>query len=255
MFERIRRRWVVAAAGLAAALLAALVIRDGVLAARLVAADPDSLPADASLAAFGASRGAPLYREHCQQCHGLGGVGDSRVGVPNLADGDWLYGSGQVSDIENVIEHGIRGHAPKTWNLAQMPAYARPQPSATDSRIHTLSPGEIRDVTEYLLDFQRRADDAPAALRGREIFLGRGACYDCHSPDGRGDPAIGAPNLTDAIWLYGDGSRDDIVDTLEHGRGGVCPAWSRNLSARSIRELALYVYSLSHGHGAAGLGE
>jgi cytochrome c oxidase cbb3-type subunit 3 len=251
MFARLHRRWIAAAAGVVAALVGALVIRDGILASRLVVADPDSLPADVSLAAFGAARGAPLYRQHCQQCHGLGGSGDSRVGVPNLADGDWLYGSGQVSDIENVIEHGIRGHAPKTRNLAQMPAYARAHPSATDLRIQSLSPVEIQDVTEFLLGFQRRADDASAALRGREIFLGRGACYDCHSPDGRGDSAIGAPNLTDRIWLYGDGSRDDIVDTLEHGRGGVCPAWSRDLTAKAIRELALYVYSLSHGHAAA----
>ena len=85
---------------------------------------------------------------------------------------------------------------------------------------------------------------AAAAERGRLIYAGRGACYDCHSPDARGDSAIGAPNLTDDIWLYG-GTREAIIDTLEHGRGGSCPAWSQRLAARAVRELAVYVHSLS----------
>ncbi|MDB6084477.1 MAG: c-type cytochrome [Gammaproteobacteria bacterium] len=248
-------RWVAGGAGLVAALAAAFCIRETVVAAHLVAADPDALAADASLTAFGAARGAPLYRRHCEACHGAGGAGDTRAGVPNLADGDWLYGEGRVSDIENVIEHGIRAHSPRTWNLAQMPAYARPQPSPADPRIESLSPAEIRDLTEYVLDLGHRPHDAAAALEGRQLFIGRGACYDCHSPDGRGDSAIGAPNLTDGIWLYGEGSRADIIETLEHGRGGVCPAWSRKLTAADIRELAVYVYSLSLSGAASIEGE
>jgi cytochrome c oxidase cbb3-type subunit 3 len=241
------RRWMAVGAGLIAAILAAFAVREAVLGHHLVAADADTLPANATLAAFGAARGAPLYRQNCEGCHRVGGVGDSRTGVPNLADEDWLYGEGRLSDIENVIEHGIRAHAAKTWNLSSMPAYARPQPSANDPRIQPLSPADIQDVTEYLFELGQRPHDAGAALRGRQLFIGRGACYDCHAPDGRGDPAIGAPNLTDAIWLYGNGSRSDIIDTLEHGRGGVCPAWSRRLEPKAIRELALYVYTLSHG--------
>jgi cytochrome c oxidase cbb3-type subunit 3 len=246
-------RWMIASAVLAAALFAALVVRERVLARRLVVADADTLPTNASLAAFGAARGASLFRRHCEVCHRPGGLGDARAGVPNLADTDWLYGEGRVSDIENVIEHGIRAHAAKTLNLASMPAYARPayarpQPPAS---AQPLNPAEIEDITDYVLELGRRPHDPAAALRGRQLFAGRAACYDCHAQDGRGDAAIGAPNLTDAIWLYGNGSRSDVIDTLEHGRSGVCPAWSGSLTAAAIRELALYVYSLSPHAGPA----
>ena len=151
-----------------------------------------------------------------------------------------------MSEIENVIDHGIRAHAPKTMNLAEMPAYARRQPSADNPQIPSLSPSDIQDVVEYLYSLGGRQRAPEAAARGRDIYAGRGACYDCHSSDGRGDGAIGAPNLTDGIWLYGD-SRADLIDTLEHGRRGACPAWGRQLGAKAVRELAVYVYTLSHG--------
>ena len=150
-----------------------------------------------------------------------------------------------MSDIENVIEHGIRAHAPRTWNLAFMPAYASPQPLASNSGTKSLHPAEIEDITEFVFELGHRAHDTVAALRGRRLYTGNAACYECHAQDGRGDPAIGAPDLTDAIWLYGNGSRSDIIDTLEHGRAGVCPAWSGRLSTVAIRQLAVYVYSLS----------
>ncbi len=234
-----------AGACLAAGLLTGFAVRERVLSRQLVVADADSLPANRSLAAVGARRGAALFRRHCETCHRPGGAGDPRSGIPNLADADWLYGEGRVSDIENVIEHGIRAHAAKTWNLASMPGYAHPQPPAGDPGIRPLSPAEIEDIAEFVLVLGHRPHDTAAALRGRQLFAGGAGCYECHAQDGRGDPAIGAPNLTDAIWLYGSGSRSDIVDTLEHGRAGVCPAWSGKLPPIAIRELALYVYMLS----------
>jgi len=231
---------------------AAFAIRGKMLTYRLVAADPDAVPADSTLAAFASRRGAPLYGRYCAGCHRASGRGDPDAGVPNLADNDWLYGEGRVSEIENIIEHGIRAHAPKTRNLAEMPAYAVPPPGAVplpdakESPFAAFRPSDIQDLVEYLFALESRPHDESAATRGRELYAGRGGCYDCHSPDGRGDPAIGAPNLTDRIWLYGDGSRQALRDTLERGRRGVCPAWSRKLGADAIRELAVYVYSLSH---------
>jgi cbb3-type cytochrome c oxidase subunit III len=127
-----------------------------------------------------------------------------------------------------------------------MPAYASARPSAREPQLQPLSPADIQDVTEYLLALGHRPHAEDAAARGREIYAGRGACYDCHSSDARGDGAIGAPNLTDAIWLYGDGRRADLVDSLEKGRRGACPAWGRQLGAKAVRELAVYVYTLSH---------
>ena len=167
-------------------------------------------------------------------------------GIPNLTDGDWLYGTGRVAEIEKVIEYGIRSRKARGWNLAIMPAYARPQPSPQDRAIKPLAPRDIDDLVEFLMLAQRRQADAESAARGAALFAGPAGCFDCHSADAKGDSAIGAPNLTDGITLYGDGSRGSTFMSIAYGRQGVCPAWIKSLSPAAIRELALYVYSISH---------
>jgi cytochrome c oxidase cbb3-type subunit 3 len=92
-----------------------------------------------------------------------------------------------------------------------------------------------------------RPSDPGARERGAKIFKGPAGCDDCHGTDAQGDAAIGAPNLTDNVWLYGDGSRKAIFRTIGYGLQGVCPAWFGKLSAASIRETSLFVYMLSHG--------
>jgi cytochrome c oxidase cbb3-type subunit 3 len=232
-------------AALAGLLAAILLHLDGV-EARLVRADPNLLPEDAALMAFVRGRGAALYQAHCTHCHGAEGQGDPGRGIPNLSDADWLYGTGAVSDIEQIIKYGIRSYHPKAWNLAIMPAYATVQPSPTDANIPLLSPANIRDLVEFLFREQGRDADGAAAARGAALFRGQGGCFDCHAPDAKGDAAIGAPNLTDRITLYGDGSRDALTMSISYGRHGVCPAWVSRLSPVGIRELALFVYSLAH---------
>jgi cytochrome c oxidase cbb3-type subunit 3 len=231
---------------MAALLVAAVFAADGYAARQLLRADPDALPADAMLLSFAVRRGRPLFEARCAVCHGASGSGDTARGVPNLTDQDWLYGTGRPSEIEKVIDYGIRSRNPKAWNLAIMPAYARPQPNPADKNIQPLTPGEIDDVLEFLMHEQGRRADAAAAARGAALFTGHGGCYDCHSIDAKGDSAIGAPNLSDAITLYGDGSRDALRMSISYGRQGVCPAWINRASAARIRELALYVYSISH---------
>ena len=227
-------------------LIAAVFAADSYAARQLLRADPDALPADAMLFLFAVARGRPLFEAHCAACHGSAGSGDAATGVPNLTDDDWLYGTGRAAEIERVIDYGIRSHNPKAWNLAIMPAYARPQPNPADKNIQPLSPLEIHDVIEFLMQQQGRAADAAAASRGAALFTGHGGCYDCHSTDAKGDSAIGAPNLSDAITLYGDGSRDALHMSIAYGRQGMCPAWVNRAGPASIRELALYVYSISH---------
>jgi cytochrome c oxidase cbb3-type subunit 3 len=240
------RRWRLAAlALLAAGAIATWLAHDLRLENRLLRSDPDAVPQDRALVEFGAARGHGVYRSHCASCHGAGGKGDPITGVPNLTDRDWLYGSGQVSDIEKVATYGIRAHNPRSWNLAVMPAFSRPVPSATE-RIPPLRPEEIADVTQYLLSLAGRPADSQAAQRGGYIYGHNGGCYDCHTADAKGDPAIGAPNLTDRIWLYGDGSAAAIAYSIAHGRQGMCPAWTGKLSPLRLREVALYVYALSH---------
>jgi cytochrome c oxidase cbb3-type subunit 3 len=228
-----------------ACITAAVLMHTSQLEARLLRMDPNSLPTQA-LMEFARSRGEALFEAHCAACHGARGQADPARGIPDLSDNDWLYGTGSVSDIEQIIKFGIRSHHPKAWNLAIMPAYATARPSIRDDKIPALSPGNIRDLVEFLAREQGRSADAAAAKRGAELFGGVAGCYDCHAADGKGDSSIGAPNLTDRITLYGDGSRESLSMSIAYGRHGMCPAWATRISAAGIREVALFVYSLSH---------
>jgi cytochrome c oxidase cbb3-type subunit 3 len=238
------RAGVLVALGLVAGLLVA-VARDRALHHHMMVSDPDTIPSSPTLFRFAAAEGHPAYRRHCAECHGADGQGDRTRGAPSLADSDWLYGSGRIGEIEWIITHGIRAADPKTWNLAAMPAYGTAHPSAAEN-IPPLLPGQIRDVVEFLIAAGGRNADAVAAARGAQIFHSQGGCTDCHGADARGDPGIGAPNLTDAVWLTGDGSREAIFTIIARGRNGVCPAWGSRLDAATIRGLAVYVYTLSH---------
>jgi cytochrome c oxidase cbb3-type subunit 3 len=229
-----------------AILIIAVFARRSGLEGLLLRADPNAVPGDPVLMQFGFGPGAVLFEAHCAACHGMRGQGDPARGIPVLSDGDWLYGTGSVSDIEQVIKYGIRSHHPKSWSLAIMPAYATARPSPLDAKIAPLSPGNIEDLVEFLFQQQGRSADGAAAARGAELFTHGGGCYDCHAADGQGDSAIGAPNLTDGITLYGDGSREALAMSIAYGRHGVCPAWVARIGPAGIREVALFVYSLSH---------
>jgi cytochrome c oxidase cbb3-type subunit 3 len=239
-----RTRLLLIVAAVAFAVFVAWAVLNARQEARLVSADPDATPA--ALASWGAARGRGVYLAHCAVCHGPDGQGHSDWGAPNLADQDWLYGQGDVSDIEAVVLYGVRAPNSHTWRLADMPAYARAIPYAREPLIKPLTPDDIRDLIQFLHVAQGKSADGAAAARGAAIFAGRGGCYDCHGHDAHGDPAIGAPNLTDAIWLYGDGSDGAIFRTIAQGRAGVCPAWVGRLSAAQIREVSLYIHALSH---------
>lgn len=229
-----------------ACLVAVVLLQQASVEARLLRADPNALPTDTGLMAFAQRGGDALYASHCLTCHGAGWRGDPERGIPSLSDGDWLYGTGSVSDIEQIIKYGIRSYHPKAWNLAIMPAYATPQPSSRDGKIPPLSPGNMRDLVEFLFREQGHHADTEAAVRGASLFRGAAGCFDCHAPDAKGDSAIGAPNLADGITLYGDGSREALSMSIAYGRQGVCPSWVARLRPVEIRELAAYVYSLSH---------
>jgi cytochrome c oxidase cbb3-type subunit 3 len=214
--------------------------------ARFLMVPADSIPADPELMRFAMSRGGSAYSEHCASCHGAQLRGDSALAVPNLADHDWLYGTGRISEIERVVLYGIRSGNSKGWDLAHMPAFATARPYDLYA-MAPLTPGDIDDVTTYLLSFRQPQADAAAVQRGKQIFYdtNKGVCNDCHGSDAKGDSAIGAPDLTDAIWLRGDGSRQSIEGTIAHGLGGRCPSWAGELPPATIRAVAVYVYAAS----------
>jgi len=235
-----------AAAG-AAILLLLVVISIGVhrhaLQAAILRADPDTILADPRLAAFALDRGRNVYRRHCASCHGNAGKADQGFGVPNLTDDDHLYGSGQVSEIEEIARFGIRSGNKRGRNLASMPAYASAHPYALEP-LPPQSPQQIEDLTQRLLAFTGRQTDQAAADRGEKLFRTTAGCWDCHEFNASGDPSTGAPTLTDDIWLYG-GSHDDIYRSIARGRAGVSPSFERKLSVADLRDVAVYVANLS----------
>ena len=237
------------------ALLAAALAVFGVVAARahgardrLMRADPEAILADPALRHTALALGRSVYARDCAGCH-RDGRGDPARGVPDLTDGDTLYGAGRVAEIEQIVLYGIRSGNPRGWQQAAMPAYASAKPYGKEP-IPPLSPREIRDVVQLVLSKHGTATDAAAASRGRAIYAGKGGCYDCHSPDGAGDPSIGVPNLLDDVWLYGNGSAAALTRTIVAGRAGFSPAYAGRLSPVEARAVAAYTASLSHPSGA-----
>jgi len=176
--------------------------------------------------------GKAAFGDNCAGCHGSGAQGGN--GFPNLNDDDWLWG-GALADIQTTITHGIRWDADSETRQNQMPRFL-------DDGM--LKANEINDAAEYVLSLSNKADDAEAAKRGAAVFAQN--CVACHGADAKGNQQLGAPNLTDAIWLYG-GDKETLVTTISHGRGGVMPAWGARLGAGTVKELALYVHSLGGG--------
>jgi cytochrome c oxidase cbb3-type subunit 3 len=164
--------------------------------------------------------GQRIFSSNCAICHGSTATGAE--GFPNLTDTDWLYG-GTADAIKHTISNGRTG---------AMPANGL-KPDMTDT--------ERSDITAHVLSLSGREGSGDAA-KGAPLFAQ--ACAACHMADGTGNEMVGAPNLTDNIWLYG-GSEGKINFTIEHGRAGVMPAWKEILGEDKVHVLSGYVYSLS----------
>ena len=169
----------------------------------------------------GIEMGKRLYLTYCMQCHGADGRGAK--GFPNLADNDWLYG-GEPEQIKQTIEAGRMG---------VMPPHAQ------------LGADSIKDVANFVRSLSGLPNDAVRTEKGKEVFNSAG-CSGCHGPEGKGMHAVGAPNLTDKIWLYGS-SEATISETVTNGRQNKMPAWKDFLGDAKVHLLTAYVYSLSQG--------
>lgn len=164
--------------------------------------------------------GKRLFIQNCAQCHGSDGAGQ-RGGFPNLRDNDWLYG-GSGAKIKETLVLGRKG---------MMPGWLAP-----------FGEKGIEEVVAYTLSLSGRDVDDGLATAGKARFM---ACAACHGMDGKGNQMLGAPNLTDNIWLYG-GSERAVTETLNYGRNGVMPSFKKTLGENKIHVVAAYVYSLSN---------
>jgi cytochrome c oxidase cbb3-type subunit 3 len=163
--------------------------------------------------------GQRLFLTYCSQCHGSDAGGGS--GFPSLRDKDWLYG-GDPETIKASIMNGRSGTMPPLGQALGGEA-------------------SVKEVANYALSLSGSPHDAALAAKGKEKFA---TCAACHGPEGKGNPQIGAPNLTDQIWLFG-GSEKTVIDTITAGRSSQMPAHKDFLGEAKVHLLAAYVYSLS----------
>jgi len=163
--------------------------------------------------------GQRLFLTYCATCHGSD-AGGAR-GFPNLTDNDWLWG-GDPKSIQTTILNGRNGIMPSHNHLGEQ---------------------AIDNVVAYVMSLSGREADPAKVSAGQKVFAQN--CAVCHGPDGKGQTIMGAPNLTDNIWLYG-GSPGVIKQTVTNGRSGKMPAHKEFLGEDKVHLLAAYVYSLSH---------
>jgi cytochrome c oxidase cbb3-type subunit 3 len=199
---------------------------------KLAAASLQEIASDEQLLAFARAQARPIFGENCAPCHGSGAAGGK--GYPNLNDDEWIWG-GKLDDIAATIRHGIRSADPQARG-GSMPAFGRDG---------MLKRADIETVADYARSIAGLPVDPKADLAaGKKIFADN--CATCHGAEGKGNRELGAPNLTDAIWLYGS-DKATIVDGLWNGRGAVMPAWTGRLDDSTIKSLAVYVHSLGGG--------
>jgi cytochrome c oxidase cbb3-type subunit 3 len=187
------------------------------LRVRILGKSVESIAADA-----GALRaGGALFIENCAACHGRDARGNAAIGAPDLTDGDWLHG-GDGRAILASIRDGRRG---------AMPPFAAQMPDES-----------IVDVSHFVASLSGMPHDSLRAAIGKPLFV---ACAACHGAEGKGNPALGAPNLTDSVWLYAGSGARGIAETIRRGRTGEMPAWRDRLSEDQMVVLAAWVYAQS----------
>jgi cytochrome c oxidase cbb3-type subunit 3 len=191
----------------------------------------EQINGDPKLLEFALASGKAAFGDNCAPCHGSGATGSK--GYPNLQDDDWLWG-GSLDAIHTTITVGIRStHADTRVN--DMPAFGRDE---------LLDAAQIKNVAGYVLSLSGGAVEGADVAAGQTVYAEN--CAACHGEDAKGLPDMGAPNLTDPIWLYG-GDEKSVVETITNARRGVMPTWAGRLDPVTIKSLAIYVHSLGGG--------
>ncbi|MEZ5931627.1 MAG: cytochrome-c oxidase, cbb3-type subunit III [Alphaproteobacteria bacterium] len=198
---------------------------------RIQAASADEIIADPELLSFAVAGGQAAFADNCAPCHALGGAGQGPY--PTLADDDWIWG-GTLDDIHQTINYGIRSTHEET-RFNEMPAFGRDE---------ILTREDVDAVANYVVGLSGGDHDAALAENGAVIYQEQ--CAACHGEQGEGMQELGAPNLSDQIWLYG-GSEEAIAQQIYAPQQGVMPAWTGRLDEETIKILTVYVHTLGGG--------
>lgn len=210
--------------------LAAAEVAKGKYVAAIQAKTVSEITADDTLREFAVAAGGAAFKVNCVQCHGSGAQGSK--GFPNLNDDDWLWG-GNAEQIQQTIAHGIRFASDPDTRLSEMPAFG-----------DIITTDQIKQVGAYVASLSDPVQDTSLIELGANVFAEN--CAACHGENAKGNRELGAPDLTDAIWLYGSGETA-IAAQVRAPRHGVMPAWIGRLGEIKIKELAVYVHSLGGG--------
>lgn len=210
--------------------LAAAEAAKGDYVAAVAAKSVEEILADDELRQFATAAGAAAYKVNCVQCHGSGATGGP--GYPNLNDDDWLWG-GTPEAIRQTIAHGIRFADDVDARISEMPAFG-----------DMLDRKQITQVSAFVASLSGRASDPALADAGKQLFADN--CAACHGDSGKGNRELGAPDLSDAIWLYGS-SEAEIATQIRAPKHGVMPAWAGRLGDTTVKELSVYIHSLGGG--------
>lgn len=199
---------------------------------RIAKATPAQIREDADLLNFALAGGKSAFADNCAPCHAAGGAG--RAGYPNLADDDWLWG-GSLDAIQTTLLHGVRWAQDDDSRASEMPRFIGDEILTTE---------QVADVTQYVLSLVNRAEDPKAVARGAPIYAEQ--CVACHGAKGEGNQELGAPRLSNDIWLY-EGTPEALAAQIGNPQHGVMPAWVGRLDESTIKMLTVYVHSLGGG--------
>ena len=203
--------------------------------------------------------GRDVYAKNCAACHGADLKGSLTAHAPDLTDDDWRFSgddldSGGVtkypSDVEWTVRYGVRSGNPNARGveadmLAFDPQYRNEHDLGDFGKIKTVTADEIDDLAEYVLKISGQQADPAKAARGQSLFLdnAKGNCFDCHTEEATGNPALGSTNLTrKELYLFGS-DKASIVESITKGRRGVMPAFDGTLKPEELKAVSVYVFN------------
>jgi len=202
------------------------------LRTKMASQSVDQIAADPELNEYATAGGRAVFANNCAVCHGAAGSG--RPNFPILADDKWLWG-GKRADIYKTVQHGIRSPDDADTRSSAMPRFGADK---------ILTNAQISDVAAHVRVLAKLDQPSAESQRGAAIF--KDNCAACHGAEGQGNRLLGAPALTDGIWLYA-GTKDAIRQQVTLPKQGEMPAWGKRLNDLDIKMVSLYVHSLGGG--------